>query len=185
MSKNRDAITLYKKGKAVIDKDVLVVKPFVDIMQGYEVHPVSGSEKYKAWKWLKKATEIDPNNADIWYYRGLACEGLYDYHEAIECFDKGITMHPNNAKLWMKKGEMLAALGRVDEAIKCHSKATELDPKNPEVWFHKGSVLRHKGSVLRHKGKDDDAEKCFAKAAKIDPRYKHAWSWTTPIGSLS
>jgi tetratricopeptide (TPR) repeat protein len=49
---------------------------------------------------FNKAIEIEPDNADAWYNKGVALYKWKRNKEAIESFDKSLTIDPNNADAW-------------------------------------------------------------------------------------
>ncbi len=72
--------------------------------------------------------EIDSNDADAYYKKGLSLSTVEKYAEAIECYDKALEINPQNADAYYKKGLSLYYLGNNDEAIECYDTALEINP---------------------------------------------------------
>ena len=62
-----------------------------------------------------KAIELNPNNKDSWYNRGLALSKVGRYDGAIQSFDKVIDIDANNTDALNAKG---LALERLDKCLK-------------------------------------------------------------------
>jgi tetratricopeptide (TPR) repeat protein len=43
-----------------------------------------------------KAIAINPNNADVWYYRGNSLDFLGRHSDAVASYDKAIAINPNH-----------------------------------------------------------------------------------------
>lgn len=70
--------------------------------------------------------EIDKNNAEAWYNKGVTLVRLDKFFDAIDCFDKAIEINPNYADAWRGKGIALELTGRYPEAQQNYEKAREL-----------------------------------------------------------
>lgn len=77
----------------------------------------------------KKATELNPKDADAYYNWGasLADQGKND--EAIPLYRKATELYPKLALAYNNWGKALADQGKNLEAIPFFKKASELDPK--------------------------------------------------------
>jgi tetratricopeptide (TPR) repeat protein len=99
-------------------------------------------DKYvRALEEFDKCLEINPNDADIWSYKGSALYTLGRYEEALEAFDKSLEINPKNENVWSFKGSTLYMLDRPEKALKALDKALQSNPNRPEAWFNKGSIL--------------------------------------------
>jgi len=83
-------------------------------------------EYKEAIKICNKVLNINPENADVWYNKGLALVSLEEFDEGIECYDKALEIDPENAVAWYKKGNLLDSLGKHKEAKECLNKAKAL-----------------------------------------------------------
>lgn len=114
-----------------------------------------------------KSIEINPDDADIWSYKGSALYTLGRYEEALDAFDKSLEINPKNENVWSFKGSTLYMLDRPEKALKALDKALQKNPNKFEAWFNKGSILfelgRYKQSLsaienaLRINAKDTNA----------------------------
>jgi tetratricopeptide (TPR) repeat protein len=99
-------------------------------------------DKYvRALEELDKSLEINPENADIWSYKGSILYILGRYEEALEAFDKSLEIDPKNENFWSFEGSTLYMLGRPEKALKAFDKALQKNPNKLETWFNKGSTL--------------------------------------------
>ena len=74
---------------------------------------------------LSRATRLQPNNPDPYFYLGQAYQGVLKHHEAIEMFKKSIALNPDLkhndyqvTNVHFRLGQALLKVGRKDEAQK-------------------------------------------------------------------
>lgn len=89
---------------------------------------------------FKKAMEINPDDAKLFYNRGTVLGNLgirkpskEDLDKAIKCFDKAIEINPEYAEAFYNKG--IALLNRAD--LSCD----EYDHQNAHKWFDKAKNI--------------------------------------------
>ena len=75
-----------------------------------------------------KAIEINPSDADLYYYRGGAKEDLKDYQGAIADYTKAIEINPSDADWYSFRGFAKSQLEDYKGAIDDYTKAIEIDP---------------------------------------------------------
>ena len=151
---------------------------------------------------LDKASNIDPDDADAWYAKGVELSESGKYQEAIECYDRVIEIGPDYASTWNNKGIALDNLGKYQEAIECYDRAIKLDPSDTSTWNNKGVALdnlgkyqeaiecyeraieiysddafawNNKGVALDNLDKYQEAIECFDQSIEIDPEYARGW----------
>ena len=102
-------------------------------------------KKIRCHKWLFKAIEINPNEAEAYFNRG-------------------------NYKLSIFLANALKDLGRKEDAIIDYSKVIEINPLNAKAYFYKGSICSNilLGNALMHLGRKEDAIINYSKAIDID-----------------
>ena len=66
----------------------------------------------KTVEYCNKAIELEPNNADAWYYKGWALGNLARFDEEIECLDKVLELDPKYESAWFLKGVALYSFSR-------------------------------------------------------------------------
>lgn len=95
----------------------------------------------RALEELDKGLEINPQDAEIWRYRGSALYILGRYEEALEAFDKSLEVNPKNENVWSFRGSTLYMLDRPEKALKAFDKVLQKNPNKLEAWFNKGATL--------------------------------------------
>jgi len=63
--------------------------------------------------------EINPDDEDTWYNKGITLDNLEKYDEAIICYNEVIRLNPEYLDVWREKGDVLVKLGKYDKARKC------------------------------------------------------------------
>jgi tetratricopeptide (TPR) repeat protein/murein DD-endopeptidase MepM/ murein hydrolase activator NlpD len=118
-----------------------------------------------------KAIELDPENADVWLYKGWALIGdawsfngqassVQDkYEESLQAFDKAIDYRPNDDSAFEGKAEALYGQGKYDEAIKAYDRAIEIDPNEPCYWTGKSQALNALGRRSEAEAATSNAQK--------------------------
>ena len=87
-----------------------------------------------------KAAEINPNDADIFYFRGWL-KGhpyVYDLKGSIADLEKFNQLEPNSAKNILDLAAMYARSNRTSEAYSLLERAIELEPDNGNLLWWKG-----------------------------------------------
>jgi tetratricopeptide (TPR) repeat protein len=138
----------------------------VDVEQNYKtalgLSQSLGSAYYNKEMWEKaeemfsKAIEIDPEDSEARYNKGIALGQQGKNEEAIQAFDKAIDLNIGCEQAWSNKGLALYNLGKKEEAIKAFESAPNLE----EAW-------NNKGIALRDLGKYDEAIQAFERAEEI------------------
>ena len=119
----------------------------------------SKGEFRRVLDYLEEAISRNPNNFDLWNFKGVALAKLSRYDESISCFDIAIMLNPKSANLWMNKGDSLSKQGRIEESIKSFDNALKLDTNNSRA-------LSLKASLLLNQGKYVDALECLDKVTQ-------------------
>ncbi len=101
-----------------------------------------------AQKFLKKATEIDPNNyfAQFNYAKSLVESG--DNKKAIIYNENAIKIDPKNKEVWLNYGQNLKNLKLYSKSLECYDKALNIDPKYIEALVNKSDILIIKRNYL-------------------------------------
>ena len=90
---------------------------------------------------LKRMTEIDPENADVWIELGNSYFDTNRYTEAINAYQKALELRPSNADVWTDLGVMFRRNDQPKKAIESFDKAMKADPGHEISRFNKGIVL--------------------------------------------
>ena len=74
-------------------------------------------------KWLSKAVELNPGDAEAWYYLGRAKYNEERFQEAVHAFEQCLARDTKNIKAEDNLGLSYAALDRREEAVTAYEKA--------------------------------------------------------------
>jgi tetratricopeptide (TPR) repeat protein len=123
------------------------------------------------------STEINQNDANALYNKGLALLCLGRYEESANSFTRSIEIDPNHADAWNNKGLDVLLLGRYNDSNGYFDKALQIDPSYAPAWSNKGFSL-----ILS--GKYNEANGYFDKALQIDPSYDPAMAGKDLINAI-
>ena len=153
-------------------------------------------------KYYTKAIELNPYNAQFYYYRGLAYNKKNLFPLAIEDFNKAITYQPNYPSAYASRGFSHYEMGQQDAAIADYTKSISLDPNYAVTFFKRGvsyqkkgdnakaledyteairlrpgyvSALNNRGNVLMRKGEYEKALADLNEAVRLNPKYVYGY----------
>jgi tetratricopeptide (TPR) repeat protein len=153
-------------------------------------------------KYYSKAIEINPYNAQFYYYRGLAYNKKTQFPLAIEDFNKAILYQPNYPSAYSSRGFSHYEMGQQDAAIADYTKSISLDPSYAVTFFKRGvsyqkkgdntkaledyteairlrpgyvSALNNRGNIYIRKGEYEKALADFNEAVRLDPKYVYGY----------
>ena len=108
-------------------------EPPTDTARGIQLYKQGDSPA--AIKILKEIVKKDPDDADAWYYLGLAfySQGLFD--EARPRFERLIELRPNSADAYAKLAYALILANEPQKAMTTGQRALELGVKSPEAHY--------------------------------------------------
>ena len=75
-----------------------------------------------------RALTLAPNNARIWYWRGIALGSGGSFPGAFDCLDRAASLDPLSYFIRSARGLLLYYAGRLGEAIACLRQVLELSP---------------------------------------------------------
>tara|TARA_B100001057_G_C22316901_1_gene744205 strand:+ start:42 stop:494 length:453 start_codon:yes stop_codon:yes gene_type:complete len=81
----------------------------------------------QAIKNFNKAIELDPQDYNIWLFRGKCKYFLKQYQEAIKDLNKAIELNPDKEISWYSRGSCKFFLKQYEEAIKDFKKAYQIN----------------------------------------------------------
>ena len=96
---------------------------------------------------FNKAIELDPENANTYYFRGHAYHNKGDHDRAIEDYNKTIELDPENANAYCNRGLVYGRKGEYDWSIEDCNKSLELKPDNADAYFYRGLAFGGKGEL--------------------------------------
>jgi tetratricopeptide (TPR) repeat protein len=176
----RDATTAM--GRAMIATDETARRPlFEQVLQ----HTAAG-------------LEVEPNNAQLWLFRGQAAAGLNRFEMAHEALEKALQLNPEYAEeiesdreaAWISAFNMgidLMNEQKFEEAVAMLEMATKLYDKRPEA-------LMNLGSLYAHLDRYDDADRTFLRAVaaidgplteKLDEEGRASWARLRNLATIN
>jgi tetratricopeptide (TPR) repeat protein len=124
----------------------------------------------KAVEYYDKALKIDPRNAQLWNFKGVALTQMNQYTEALACFERAIESTPWYPEPWGNKGYIYVNTGNWTEAVSCCDRALgnsvyliQSPSIEAHIWVTKGNALL---MLFQYK----EALDCFNKALELDPQ---------------
>ena len=114
-----------------------------------------------AIKAYDKAIEINPNDADVWYSKGLAVYDSGDYIKAIDCYNNALEIAPEDHRVLNDKARALARSIN-DEALLVVEKALKINSNDSDI-------LDTKGFILYNLSRYEESVECFNKAISVSP----------------
>ena len=143
-----------------------------EVARLYDEAKTSQTEKAWAENTLSKmdeAIKLDKNNAEAWFFRGLANSELSNHQSAIDDYSKAIEIDSQRSAFWNARGVAKSALGDYQGAIDDYSKAIKVDQNNDNLWSNRG---RARIKISDYQGTISDC----TRAIEIEPRNASAWS---------
>lgn len=109
----------------------------------------------------RRATTLDPENANSWWQLALAVHDKEGYGAAFPHFKKTMEFATSFAYGWHRLGCAYKKTGRTDEAVNCWERATEIDSERTDT-------LKLLLLAYREREKAGDEEKVFDVLKRID-----------------
>jgi len=78
---------------------------------------------------FRRATELNPSNADAWANLGVVLSSVGDIQQAEEVLRRSIKMNPEHYVGWLNLISLLYREGRIEEAEETHRQASEIIPE--------------------------------------------------------
>ena len=120
-----------------------------------------------AARWLQKAVDEDPRNAEAAYHLGRACYTLNQFDRALAAFQQALRIDPRYGKAENNLGLTWAALNRQDLAEDAYRKAIQFD--NETGARSEQPYINLAGLLLDH-NRAADALALLDTAKQIQPR---------------
>jgi len=112
-----------------------------------------GGKPAEAASLLKKATDLDPTDHNLWYQRGMALIEAGNNSEAYKSLTKAIQLNPRHGNTYKARGKASLNMGKYDDAIADLNLALEISPRDAHAYVDRGLAKVSKG--LRKSGCDD------------------------------
>jgi tetratricopeptide (TPR) repeat protein len=122
----------------------------------------------KATEHLKRAIELDSNNAAALKPLGQVYFKAKDYDGTITTFKRYTALNASDASAWSLLGQSYKKKGDEKNALDAFSKAAAADPKDYKTLYHIGNVHREAKRFT-------EAIASYRKAIAVNPNYVEAY----------
>jgi tetratricopeptide (TPR) repeat protein len=109
-----------------------------------------------------KAIKIDPEDDDVYFFRGFAYSCLEQYEKALADYDRAIELNPKNTEYFAHRGEVLVLLQDFKRALPDFSHIIDSSPSNSNAYYSRGLIYQNMG-------KYQSALNDFFKVAELEP----------------
>ena len=110
---------------------------------------------------LTRATELDPDSADAFYWLGQALSLSERREDAIAPLQRAVALEPEHALAHKRLGTVLAELGGDERALVHLERAVELVPEDASGWFLLAIRLEQVGEL-------DAARAAYERSVALD-----------------
>lgn len=125
-------------------------------------HAARGAgDLYRAIEGYSESLALNPDDAEIWFYRAMTYYDLRDFDAAIADFDEVVRRAPTWESGFIKRGYACLAKDDYDRAIADFNESIQLSPTL-------GPLYRNRGEAYLAKGEDALAEADFREAKRLD-----------------
>lgn len=151
---------------------------------------------------IKKAINLDKNNAEAHSNLGLALHGNGRHQLALDSYARALALNPRHPDAFNNRGNVRRDLHRFEEALADYDSALALRPRFAQALAARADVLNRlgrtqdaldaidhalalqatpelhnaRGTVLQTLQRRDDALLCFDAALRCDPTHLTAWN---------
>ena len=117
------------------------------LLKGYRLHRQNSYNEALAE--FNKALEIDPRNAEAYYWRGRTLVSLGRLDQGEDDFKTAVKFKPDYAEAYDHLGWLAFKQNRIDEGIAYLTKSVELKPENAWAFYNRSRLFFNKGDVAR------------------------------------
>ncbi len=91
---------------------------------------------------------INPNNSDIYTYRGNIYTDMGLHDQALLDYGKAINLNSDDYRAYFNRGNIQAFFGHFDKSIDDYNAAIKINSEVPEVYFSKASLLEKSNKIV-------------------------------------
>ena len=117
---------------------------------------------------FNKAIEINPEDAEAYYNRGVVHVVNQRYDQAIADYSRALVINPRYAASYHNRGVTYGRKGQYDKAIADFTKSIEINPRYAGAYCSRGNAYGKRGAY-------DQAIADYTKALEVDPNYALAY----------
>jgi tetratricopeptide (TPR) repeat protein len=130
---------------------------------------------------LSKAEELNRNNAEIYFIKGLNLKEMGDTTRAIAAFQKAVTVKSDFYDAYIQLG-LLNSKKPSQLAAQYFDNAIRIDSSSEEAYYDKAKFFQDRGDVFFDKNQDASANENYTKAKEVyheliakNPQYETAY----------
>ena len=112
--------------------------------------------------------QIKPDDAYVYFSRGVDREGKQDWDAAIADYSEAIRLKPDYATAYFGRGNTRDSKGDLNGAIADYTEAIRLQPDNASAYFNRGNTRDSKGDM-------DGAIADYTEAIRLKPDHAGAY----------
>ena len=123
------------------------------------------NEEYHKWAIpdYDKAIELDPDDSDVYTYRGVDYNNLGQYNHAIQDLNKALELDPSDPHAHYNRGIVYSNLEQYEQALPDFNQAIKFYP-----YSHKAQAYLNRGLCYQNLECYEQAVQDFDKAIKLD-----------------
>jgi tetratricopeptide (TPR) repeat protein len=153
-----------KEAAAAFQQAVLRNPTSVTALQALAGALKTSGDMTRSEETLKRALQIAPQDANVWYQYGMLDSGLGRTGSAIEKVTKAVSLNPDLTEGYTSLAGLLLTTGQVDLAAAAAQRALAIDP-------YDAAAYNLAGRVLASKGQNSEALFDFEKATQLRASY--------------
>lgn len=130
---------------------------------------------------LAKVEELDKNNSEVWFVRGLNLKEMGDTARAVVSFQKAVTIKQDFYDAYVQLG-LLTSKKPSQIAAQYFDNAIRIDSSNVEAMYDKGKFFQDRGDAAFDKNNFSEANDNYTKAKAVyheligqNPQYQYAY----------
>ncbi len=116
----------------ILDKNSKYINAYILSAKNY----IKQNDNYNAKVNISKALELDLNNAEVYYLKGLINFDEKNYEQAAQCYKTAITINPSNIVYYEKTADSYYALGEYNDAYNYYKEASQLEIGNAKYRYY-------------------------------------------------
>jgi tetratricopeptide (TPR) repeat protein len=118
---------------------------------------------------LSRALEIEDQDAEIWFTRGVVNERLQNLKEAFSDYTAAITIKENHFKSWINRANVLLKMKRYKDAVDDYTVALIYQPEYGAAYYNRAIAKQYLGQLTEA---CDDLKKAEAQGMAVEEKMK-------------
>lgn len=113
----------------------------VEVLSSLSLLLMAQGNPAEADRMIDAAIELDGQNAELLFNKGLIAENQRLWEKASKCYGLSVMRDPKFFRSWINLGNVQDRLGKPEEAIASYGKALALEKDNPLAQYNLGRML--------------------------------------------